>query len=246
MAIQSGGQAPYAPPQTVLSLIHAYRNRGLQTPFDASVLVRAGISESLVPRTLQAMRLLDLVDEGGNPMPALEGLRRAGASEYHQRLEEIVRAAYSEVFLYVDPAEASEEDIRSAFRAYDPIGQLTRMVRLFLALCAEAKIIPPEKAKTSSKGGGGRVKNAKPKTAKEKPAKGKAREAKPTRDSGVELPEGIPPAVAGLIASMPRDGESWSALKKAKFMDTLKVVLDFAYTEPDATEPDDDAEWEDE
>ena len=76
MAVTTASAAPYAPPSAVLEVITRYRNRGLSTPITAEVLARAGVSESLVPRTLQALQILDLVDDKGMPTDTLEGFEK--------------------------------------------------------------------------------------------------------------------------------------------------------------------------
>ena len=47
MPIRTGGPAPYAPPATVLHVLHALRDRGLTTPITSDVLLRAGVGDSL-------------------------------------------------------------------------------------------------------------------------------------------------------------------------------------------------------
>jgi len=139
--IESGGTAPYAPTKAVLDVIDAYRNRPLPSPIDAEVLGRIGVADTIVPRTLQALKLLDLLDERGNPTTALQDLRKAGSDEFQARLADVVRAAYADVFLYRDPATDDVEKVEDAFRSYEPVSMRPRMVRLFLGLCAAAGII---------------------------------------------------------------------------------------------------------
>src|SRR5476649_805149 len=77
MAVTADKPVPYAPTSAILEVMDRYRNRGLQSPIDAEVLGRIGISDSLIPRTLQALRTLDLVDEDGKPSATFEGLHLA-------------------------------------------------------------------------------------------------------------------------------------------------------------------------
>lgn len=139
--IESGGTAPYAPTKAVVDVIHAYRDRPLPTPIDAGVIEKIGVAETIVPRTLQALKILDLIDAQGNPTEALQDLRKAGSDEFRLRLAEVIRAAYAEVFTYRDPAIDDVAKIEDAFRSYEPVSMRPRMVRLFLGLCAEAGII---------------------------------------------------------------------------------------------------------
>lgn len=138
--VQNGG-APYAPVATVLEVITRYRDRGLQTPFTADVLTRAGVTEGLAPRTLQSLRLLDLINEQGEPTEEFERLRQAPTDEFPQRLEALIRMVYADVFQFADPSVDNQERVADAFRQYTPAGQRGRMVTLFLGLCQEAGII---------------------------------------------------------------------------------------------------------
>jgi hypothetical protein len=143
MAIEHEGPAPYTSPSTIIHIVERFRERGLQTPFDADVLIRAGVSEGLAQRTMHSLRQLDLIDDQGNPSDALDSLRLAPGGEYKDRFAEVIRAAYAPIFQYVDPENDPLERIRDAFRPYSPVGQQGRMVTLFLGLAEYAGIVPP-------------------------------------------------------------------------------------------------------
>src|SRR3954470_18609716 len=98
MAIADGGNAPYAGTGTIIELIEQYRERGLSTPVNLDSLVRVGVSETIAPRTLQAWRLLELIDPEGRPTAAFEDLRKAGDDACQPRLAELLRGVYAEVF----------------------------------------------------------------------------------------------------------------------------------------------------
>lgn len=140
MPLQPDGTAPYAPPATVIDIIHRFRDKGLASQFDQDVLQRAGVPESLSARTLQALKLLDLLEEDGTPTEGFERLKRVPSSEYRESLADIVRGVYAPVFQFASPDEPIER-INDAFRQFDPAGQRNRMVTLFLGLCEEAGII---------------------------------------------------------------------------------------------------------
>jgi hypothetical protein len=139
--IAPNGNAPYAAPKNVLDVIERYRHRGLRSPFTIELLGQVGVPDGAAHRTLQALRLLDLIDNEGQPTESLEALKLAAEDEYRPRLEQIVRSAYHSVFAVVDPAEHNATAIRDAFRPYKPDSQWHRQVTLFLALCEEAGII---------------------------------------------------------------------------------------------------------
>jgi hypothetical protein len=144
MAIVENGPAPYAPPSAVISLIERYRNHGLSTPFTQDVLMRAGVTEALAPRTLHALKLLDLVGEDGEATEEFITLQRATTSEFPEQLQMVLRAAYQPIFSFCDPATATADQVRDAFRGFTPIGQQSRAVTLFLRLCAYSGMVVAE------------------------------------------------------------------------------------------------------
>jgi hypothetical protein len=231
MPLIANGPAPYAPPSTVLDLTAKFRDRGLRTPFTPEVLTLAGVSDGLINRTLQTLKLLELIDESGNPTPPLEGLRRAPQAEFKQRLEAIVRDVYSQVFQFVDPAKDDTARITDAFRAFDPPGQRARMVTLFIGLCEAAGIIEEGKKPTVNAG-------------RQRAAASQAtRRSTPNplrRDPNMPLGERagsfgrnlraldgdlVPAAVTGLIQSIPFNG--WTEERRKAFLKTFEAVLDF-------------------
>jgi hypothetical protein len=155
MPLKTDGPAPYAPPATVLHVLQRYRDHGLLTPITLDVLQRIAIFTSLAPRTLQTLKLLDLLDEEGQPTEALVALKKAPTEDDAKaRFAESPRDTYAEVFNFVDPAKDTAEHVEGAFRAYVPEGQRGRMVTLFLGLCAHAGLIQnhPKRSKMRNAG----------------------------------------------------------------------------------------------
>lgn len=222
MPIRPGSTAPYGPPAAVVGLIRGFRDRGLAVPITADVLLRAGVSESLVPRTLSSLEGLDLINDKGMPTPQFEGLRRATTDEFQPLLAETIRAAYAEVFQFVDPAKDGVERVSDAFRSFNPVGQRRRMVTLFIGLCQAAGIIPEGTAR----------KQAAPQVKRPiaRPGPVATRHVAAVQWPG-EVPRShghgsIPPAIAGLLASLPQSG-GWTEAEREKFMTTFGAVLDF-------------------
>src|ERR1700687_6222092 len=127
MPVTTERAGPYASASSILEVINRRRDRGLNTPINAEVLARAGIPESLIPRTLHSLQTLDLIDEAGAPTPTFEALRVAPAAEFKTWLQDWLKSAYADVFAFVDPSEDDEVKITDAFRPYNPAGQQRRM-----------------------------------------------------------------------------------------------------------------------
>lgn len=232
MPVTQDQPAPYAPASAVLSLIDRYRNKGLPTPVDADVLARAGISASLIARTLQAMQSLDLLTEDGKPSPVLEGIRLAPEPELKQRMLEWLTAAYSDALQFIDPATASEGEIRDAFRSYKPIGQQNRMVTLFMGLFAGAGVGPERQKPTTKRAPTGSIVKPRPLVRTTATPENKSKPRIPTVTDA-----GLPPALVGLLASLPTEEEGWTRTERDRFMHTFGAVLDFCFPPQAAGKP---------
>lgn len=227
MAVQADGNAPYAPPATVMDVIMRHRDRGLSTPFDLDVLTRAGVTEALAPRVLQALKLLDLVNAGGEPTEEFEGLRVAPSSEFPKKLEEVLRTAYADVFNYVNPAEDSLADVTDAFRSYKPPGQRGRMVTLFLGLCKEAGIIEAAPTRPKSEANG-RSPSQRPRRSSPPPPRQRQRKSAKGE---------IPPQIESLLATLPSPDDGWTKGKRDQFLAAFGAILDYTYPIREALPP---------
>lgn len=225
MPVTPDKPGPYAPASAILEVVNRHRTKGLPQTIDAEVLGRIGISDSLIPRTLQALQTLDLLDADGKISAVLEGIRLAPEAEFQQRLRDWLTSAYAEALQFVDPATDDETGIRDAFRSYNPVGQQPRMVTLFSGLFRAAgvgpeKPVPAQRAKSPI---------SKP--------KGPMKIVKATRKPSIgEVPgvtgafhSGLPPALSGLLASLPQGGKSWTVTEQDAFLQTFKAVLTFCY-----------------
>jgi hypothetical protein len=223
MAVTADKPGPYTSPQVVVDLISRHRTRGLPSIIDAEVLQRAGVSESLTPRTLQSLVALDLIDEKGQITDAFEALRLAPEAEYKERMTAWLNATYADVLTFIDPATDDETAIRDAFRSYKPVGQQDRMVTLFVRLYAAAGVGPVKAANASS-----RSRPAPPKTpaARATPSV----KAPPPPPANQQMAStGLPAALQGLLLSLPKEGAGWSQERRNKFYDTFGAVLDFCF-----------------
>lgn len=142
MPLSTETSAPYAPSKAVLGILERLRRGGLPSTIDKDSLMRLGVSESLAPRTLQSLQVLDLIDETGSHTATMGKLRMAPESEYQKNMEEWLNAAYAEILEYVDPSDGDEIAVRDAFRPYKPYSQQDRMVTLFTGLYGAAGVWP--------------------------------------------------------------------------------------------------------
>lgn len=224
MPIQTGGQAPYGPPAAVITIIDGYRDRGYAPPFTNEMLTRAGVTDSLAPRTLQALKLLELVTEDGHPTETFEALRTVrGEDEYRKALSEWLQGVYAEVLRFADPVKDPPERVREAFRGCQPAGQLDRMVTLMLGLYAHAGLIDqpvpsPATAQRRPKSPARKQVVRTPVTRKERPL-----------DRVDPAGEGeLHPALVGLLRQIPRDGHGWTEARRDQFLEAFRAVLDFS------------------
>lgn len=225
MPVTAESAAPYAPISVMMDIIERHRDRGLPRPVNGETLQRAGlVTESLTPRTLYALYTLDLIDAAGNPTPVFEGIRLAPEAEYKKRMEDWLKAAYADVFSFTDPSKDDVTAIGDAFRSYTPPGQRDRMVNLFIGLCRAAGIMPDKSAstplRTRPSSNGPRTTAARPTVRQPSKASSKS----PTQDS---VTSGLPPALVGLLQSLPDPSIGWLEAERDKFNTTFKTLLDF-------------------
>ncbi len=248
--IKQDGTAPYAPIGAVMTVIDAFRNRPVPTPITVEVAKRIGITDSLAHRTVQALRLLDLLDDDGNPTTAFEDLRKAGEDEFRDRLADVVRAAYADLFAYRDPTTDDPTKIVDAFRAYKPHSMRNQMARLFLGLCEEADIItakPQVPVQPTTRRAGTTVSKQKPPGAKR---------GTPPKESEVAVERVTPQAnvstfaqsgadhmaIRGLLQTLPPVGSVFSETKRQEWADAVLAAFALIYErepqKPRGGEPD--------
>jgi len=141
---ESRPRAPYASTGSITKVIEKHRQVGLQT-MSLQRLEQIGVTESLAPRTLQALVFLGFYDENGSVTPEFDALRHAEKHEFKPRLAALLREAYAPVLEVLDPATATPLDVENAFRGYLPTGQLARIVQLFMGLMIYADLMPEDR-----------------------------------------------------------------------------------------------------
>jgi Family of unknown function (DUF5343) len=224
MPVTKDAPGPYAPATTTLNIIERYRDRGLPTPITAEVLTRASVPESLIPRTIQTFRILDLIDERGMPTQTFEAIKLAPEADYKATLAKWLEATYADVLQFVDPVTATETQLADAFRHYTPQGQRPRMITLFSGLFRAAGIGPEKPSAPPRKG-----RPATPSRAEAGRRLGQIIKTGTNLGTGaargnIRLNSELHPALAGVLASLPNH---WTQAERDKFMAAFGAVLDF-------------------
>lgn len=231
MPVTADKPAPYAPASAILSLIDRHRTKGLPTTVDSEVLARSSVPESLIPRTLQALQTLDLIDGDGKVTPTMEGLRLAPEAEFQTRMTEWLNAAYHDALQFIDPASDDDTRIRDAFRSYVPTGQQSRMVTTFIGLYAAAGV-RADRPRPAPRNNGRERAPTNAKTAP-KPAKRNgpmaATPAAPSLPRKEQFDQSLPPPLAGLLSSLPPLGQTWTTAERDRFAVTFRAVLDYCF-----------------
>lgn len=226
MPVNANSPAPYTAATAILGIIRRYREKGLQAPINGDVLGRAGVSPALIPRTLQSLVALDLIDDSGEPTQTFKQLRVVPEAEFKNTLADWLKATYADVFSFVDPATDDAVRVRDAFRTYVPHGQQDRMVSLFLGLCAEAGLAPETPRRGETKPSARKAPAPIPRALLRNTSSKNTPYAPPPPANNLNGGN-LPPALSGLLQSIPSAEKGWSKGARDRFMLTFGTVLDF-------------------
>ncbi|MGA7731000.1 MAG: DUF5343 domain-containing protein [Chloroflexia bacterium] len=234
-AYDSVQRAPYSRPNPVLAILRRNHDKGVPNPLTATNLERLGLLSSSGSHALQAIKFLGLVLDDGSHTETFDRMRRVGDEEYRSLLAQAIQMAYKPVFEVADPSTDNRDAIDNAFRLYDPPTQRTRMVLLFLELCREAGLAPPEEELARRSAG------AAPKSKQQRrirPAKGKesTNERKASNEDasntsgylaniGLSNPNYV--VLAAMFQRLPASGK-WTEAERERWLTTLEANLDFS------------------
>ena len=218
---------PYPPPSNVIAIIARLRNRNLPEMVDAEYLRDASIPDGTNARTLFALRFLGLVAETGEPTAALRSVATSTDEEYQATLAKLIREAYDEVFVSVDPAQDTQANIVNFFRRYTPASQRDRMVVFFLGICREAGIptldVPRQRPSNAPQG-------RKPTPRAATPASTPSAGNKSAAPLVTPAPS-LDPTLDGLVRSLPAVGQAFPEPRRKQWLYMVEATLAFLYPE---------------
>lgn len=84
---------------------------------DGEALAKLGVAETVIPRTLQALVWLGLVNQAGTLTESMLQLRRARSEDYAQLLEDLIRTRCADVFQFWSPGDDPGK-LEDVFRHY--------------------------------------------------------------------------------------------------------------------------------
>jgi hypothetical protein len=211
--------APYAPLMTVLGTIRHYRRFDPPERLSTANLRVVGVSESLLPRTVAALKFLNLVRDDMTTTEQFRALRFADDEAYQTLLQGILNESYKDVLANLDLATATDTQISNAFIPFSPGGQRERMITLFLALAREAgwEIAATGKAGTvRSKADASRPRAAKARPSSQGRDTPKGRSEPEPRRENVARSDFLFGVTDADIAALPDDefDDVWAALGK--------------------------------
>jgi hypothetical protein len=223
---------------------------GSGRPIDADTLVRAGLTtESLAPRTVQTLKLLDLLDDAMQPTAELVALGKVPTDQFKERLAAVLRTAYADVLKFVDPATEDYERIRDQFRPYKPPSLRDRMASLFLGLAEYAEIIPEGRTKEltgrrPAAGGKARATRPAPSRSAAKPlhesssdgSSAGAEEPEPPHQTGTSRDGRLPPALEGFMRALPEPGTVVSVKRRDQYVQAFASNFNLSYDVQDDEE----------
>ena len=195
----------YGPLDAVLKFLTKLRDGHVTEPVAIDSLIQLGVARGNSHRTLASLRFLGLVNADGSLTAEALELAKAPTGEYQEVLSRVVNQAYWEVFEAVNPVDATDFQMKDAFRHFTPGGRWDGMLTLFRGLCREAGILP-----------GGAV----------------PQRQRHQRDGATAGED--PPGVAGdVIASVLRQlpaNQRWTAMQRAHWLKLMEAAVDWTVT----------------
>jgi Family of unknown function (DUF5343) len=136
--------APYGTAVAITKIMETYRETGLGGgPITSELVTRMSMGTEVARRAVLSLRLLELIDDDGNPTPNFIAFKQAPAAEYRQVFANLLIEAYAQIFAVLgrDLAGKTQTEIEDAFRTFKQASLRKRMVTCFIGLCQYAGIM---------------------------------------------------------------------------------------------------------
>ncbi len=115
-----------------------------------SVLENFGIHSGEAYEVRIGLRNLGLIDSEDCITDTFVEVAPTTGEEYQKQLAKLLHYGYRDIFNHINPAHATQQELRDAFRDadYQPESMRSKMLSMFRALCREAGIITAETEKS--------------------------------------------------------------------------------------------------
>jgi hypothetical protein len=131
----------YAAVINMQKMLEAHRAGKLSRQVTVEKLIELGIAPGDAARVKNALIDLTFVDKDGYQTPLFASLVTASEEEYREILANVLRHVYAEVFDQINPATATQEQLKKAFSVYAFPKLHRKMVALFKELAQQAGLL---------------------------------------------------------------------------------------------------------
>jgi hypothetical protein len=229
---------PYFAFKTLTNTIVSMEEHGPPNRIDRSFL--SGMSGAGQSQFIAGLKSLGLIDDTGAPQADLIDLVNK-PDERPAILARVLRRRYPEA-VELGKGNATTGELVEVFKDYGVQGDTARKAIAFYLQAAkysdDIPLSPNFKTPTIRTGAGSSRKRG-------RPAKQTQDQETLAQQNGV--PQGLHPAIAGVLGEIPKRGETWTQAQLDNFMAAFEAVLKIGapVTEADADESDaDDIDWE--
>jgi hypothetical protein len=228
---------PYFAFKTLINTITKMEEVGPPNRIDRYFLT--GMSGAGQTQFIAGLKSLGLIDEEGVVQPQFVEIVTKPA-ERPALIAQVLRERYSEA-VDLGKSNATTGELLEIFQQYGVQGDTARKAIAFYLKAAEyagdIPLSPNFKTPSTRSPGGG---------SKRRPKKTPPVEDKTTTRVNDGIPSGLHPALAGLLATIPKQGQTWTRDEHERFKAAFDPVLAIAAPISDETsDPDDeDGDWD--
>jgi len=227
---------PYFAFKTLTNMLTQMEEHGPPNRVDRSFLT--GMSGAGQTQFIHGLKSLGLIADDGTVQPRLTNLVTA-ADQRPALFGQLVRERYPEA-VRLGNGNATTGELVDLFRdKYGVQGDTARKAIAFYLAAAkyagDVPLSPNFKTPTIRTGAGSSRRRGRPPKPDETPKR---------TEGGSGVPEGLHPALAGLLQTLPRMGETWTGAERARFMAAFEPVLNIAAPVSDDGDADDEEDYE--